>query len=65
VLDAFACKSVGCAIDRRPETILVAATLNVAATSREIGLGTIIHADQGVLGVYQQCSNLRWYDPIF
>ena len=47
VLDVFARKAVGWAIDRKADTSLVNSALDMAARTREIAKGLILHADHG------------------
>ena len=47
VLDAYSGKAVGWAISRRADTTLVNSAIDMAANTRPITLGTIVHADHG------------------
>ena len=47
VLDVFARKAVGWAIDRKADTSLVNSALDMAARTREIAKGLILPADHG------------------
>jgi transposase InsO family protein len=52
VLDVFARKAVGWAIDRKADTSLVKSALDMAARTKEIAKGSILHADHGPQGQF-------------